>query len=364
MGGVADYAVELARFCPTAEWIVAQGSIATSEMFPDWTVTDAASKGWAAALDRQSECTMLVHYTQYGFSSVGIPWAVVRALEAWRRGGKRRRLVVFFHETWLQGPPWKRRGLVSPAARWCARSLACAADVIVTNCPRHAAQLAIERDVAVLPVPANIEPEDGGWVAEGGGRRTEGPLRVVVFGLPETRLRTLRAHRGFLTWLNSRGELKELMLLGAGAEMERFSIAGARLAAELTGGAVRRVGASEAAGVSSELARADLGLSAYAADEVGKSGTLAALFTHGCPVGCAGHDAGGLALDLNPGMDGTPRDWAAWLDSSARARREARVATYVADSLDWPAHAMRLAGLVAGRGTEVGLPRDGGRRPE
>jgi hypothetical protein len=156
----------------------------------------------------------------------------------------------------------------------------------------------------------------------------------------------LWAHRDFLIWLRSRGGLGDLVLLGAGDGADRFAVEGSRLAKELAGDAVRRVGGADAAGVSAELARADMGLSAYAADEVGKSGTLAALFTHGCPVGCAGHDAGGLALDLSLGADGAPRDWPAWQDADARAKREALVAAYVSESLDWSAHAKRLAELV------------------
>jgi hypothetical protein len=157
----------------------------------------------------------------------------------------------------------------------------------------------------------------------------------------------LKAHRFFISWLRNRGGLGELVLLGAGDESHRFSIAGMRLARELAGDAVRRTGAMDEAGVSAELARADVGLSAYTAAETGKSCTLAALFTHGCPVGCAGHDAGGLALDLSSGPDGAPRDWNQWQDAGACAKREARVSEYVATALNWDAHAARLQQLVA-----------------
>ena len=289
-----------------------------------------------------------------------------------------RRLVVFFHETWQEGPLWRRRGLIAPAARRCARSLARSADVVVTNCERHAAQLAGTGDITVLPVPANIpvSAERGAMSCELraeslklrarsgelGARRGDlgadgselsanssqliarSTLRVVVFGLPETRLRALRAHRVFLTWLHARGGLGELVLLGGGDDAHRFAVEGALLAKEIAGAVVRRTGLLAEAEVSAELSRADLGLSAYAADEVGKSGTLAALFTHGCPVGCAGHDAGGLALDLSMTGDG-PRDWDRFQDAGERAAREARVAIYAAKELGWAAHAERLRAL-------------------
>jgi len=508
VGGVADYAARLSEHWPEgalSSWWVAAGAEETARANPQWTVrpvpVEASGKNWPET------GTLLVHYTQYGYAGGGIPWRLVWGLIKWRRAkgdgrwaedrGRRsiggtteggepatvdrslctvpqaRRLAVFFHETWLDGPLWRRRGLAAPFARWCARALARSADVVVTNCEKHAAQLAGVCEVTVLPVPANIEPirkpETGnlrpelpaaeGRKAKGDGRterpetgrsrkeemvapggrspeatterdevrehedgRTESSarnevkgdgvgcpcsgqtteqtepgalgageetnlkpefsdpsglgsqvsafaspqvssfkfqplasrsqvsslgLRLVIFGLPETRLRTLRAHRAFIAWLVARGGLGELVLLGAGAETDRFAIAGMRLANELAGGAVRRVAGTDATGVSEELLRADLGLSAYDADEVGKSGTLAALFTHGCPAGCAGHDAGGLALDLSLGPDGAPRDWPSWLDAEARAKRESRVAAYVATSLDWRAHAERLAELVA-----------------
>ena len=284
-----------------------------------------------------------------------------------------RRLVVFFHETWQEGPLWRRRGLIAPAARKCALELAAAADAVVTNCQKHAAQISRGGDVVVLPVPANVGRAAGGELRarsgelgalsfELGARRGDlgadgselsanssqliarSTLRVVVFGLPETRLRALRAHRVFLTWLHARGGLGELVLLGGGDDAHRFAVEGALLAKEIAGAVVRRTGLLAEAEVSAELSRADLGLSAYAADEVGKSGTLAALFTHGCPVGCAGHDAGGLALDLSMTGDG-PRDWDRFQDAGERAVREARVAIYAAKELGWAAHAVRLAEL-------------------
>ncbi len=357
------------------EWWVAAGAEEAARANLRWTVqpvpVDASGKNWP------DSGTLLVHYTQYGYVGGGIPWRLVAGLRRWRRkaeslelraksqklgtqnseanisqlianGHEARRLVVFFHETWLEGPPWQRRGLVAPFARWCARELARSADVVVTNCEKHAAQLADVCNVTVLPVPANIEPGGGAArEAKGERRKAKGEkLRVVIFGLPETRLRMLRAHRAFIVWLVARGGLGELVLLGAGEETHRFAVAGMRLAKELAGGAVRRVGEMDEAGVSAELSRADLGLSAYAEDEVGKSCTLAALFAHGCPVGCSGHDAGGLAFDLSPGADGSPRDWPAWLDANVCAEREAFVAAYVAESLEWRTHAERLAELV------------------
>jgi len=413
MGGVANHVARLSGHWPEGgmtEWWVAAGAEEAARANPQWTVrlvpVDASGKNWPES------GTLLVHYTQYGYAGGGIPWRLVRGLIKWRRakgeGRKERRLAVFFHETWLEGPLWRRRGLAAPFARWCARALARSADVVVTNCGKHAAQLADVCAVTVLPVPANIEPggeaarkterRNDGTTADGGRRAETGTqerrksvdgltvgrndgtamvgaldnqitglpilrppnirasgspdrrpagLRLVIFGLPETRLRTLRAHRFFISWLRGRGELGELVLLGAGEETHRFAVAGMRLAKELAGGAVRRVGEMDEAGVSAELTQADLGLSSYAEDEVGKSCTLAALFVHGCPVGCAGHDAGGLAFDLSPGADGSPRDWPAWLDAGARVKREALVAAYVAESLDWRVHAGRLAALAA-----------------
>ncbi len=349
-GGVADYAEQLAAHWPEeklSEWWVAAGAAEAAQAHPVWAVktvpVDASGKRWPET------GTLFVHYTQYGYAGDGIPWRLVLGLCRWRRkaessyGREARRLVVFFHETWLEGPPWRRRGIVAPFARWCARALAGAADVVVTNCGRHAAQLGDVCDVTVLPVPANISPEAAGNHGPGPKRSK---LRLVIFGLPETRLRTLKAHRFFISWLRNRGGLGELVLLGAGDETDRFAVKGARLADELAGAGVRRVGATDAAGVSVELVRADLGLSAYAADETGKSGTLAALFAHACAVGCAGHDAGGLALDLSPGAEGAPRDWDQWQDVGACAKREARVAAYVAGALNWDKHAARLAELI------------------
>lgn len=349
-GGVADYVAHLAAHWPGGglnSWYVGEGAEEAAGARPDWRVRpitdDGSGAGWP------DSGVVLVHYTQYGYAGNGIPRRFTQGLQRWRAGGRdtgaARRLAVFFHETWQEGPLWRRRGLIAPAARKCALELAAAADVVATNCRKHASQLGRGVNAVVLPVPSNIpvsaEPRAGGYE-----RMAQPRLRVVVFGLPETRLRALRAHRGFLSWLRERGGLAELVIVGAGDESGRFAVEGARIAAGISGGVLRRVASALPEEVSAELAAADLGLSGYGADEVGKSGTLAALFTHGCPVGCAGHDAGGLGLDLSMTGDG-PRDWDRLLDAGARVEREARVAIYAEKELGWAAHAARLAELVA-----------------
>lgn len=346
-GGVSDYVLKLASHWPGAPKVVAwvaRGARDAERVLPgNWTIRDLTPG--AGFPDRG---VLLVHYTQYGYAKCGVPWRLPADLRRWRSSGGARRLAVFFHETWLEGPLWRRRGVAAPFARWCARELAASADVVMTNCAKHAVQLGGAREMSVLPVPSNIprlcvrEPRD-----------LESALRVVIFGLPETRLRTLAAHGAFLRWLGRTGALGELVLLGAGEE-GRFARAGARLARELAGERLRRVGESGPATVSRELAHADLGLSAYAEDEVGKSGTLAALFTHGCTVGCAGHNAGGRAFDLSCAQGGEPREWRALRQAAERESRDRRARDYAEQHLDWGRHSANMAELLG----KAGLERD------
>lgn len=340
-GGVADYAARLAEAWPggaRVEAWVARGADTAARALPAWTV-----RAWDREPVLPESGVVLVHYTQYGYSARGAPSDTVDALTVWRRRGEGRRLAVFFHETWLVGPWWRRRGLISPWARRLASKLAAAADVAMTNCERHAAQLASAARAVVIPVPANIPVIAARTVAAGGEER----LRVVVFGLPETRLRALRAHREFLRWLAASSSLGELVLLGAGSEADRFALAGAEIAREVAGARVRRVGPGDERMVSAELAGADLGLTAYGADELGKSGTVAALFAHGCPVGCPGHDADGLAFSLE--MTGCgPADWREFREREERAARVSRAKLHAESTLSWPRHAARVAACLAG----------------
>lgn len=340
LGGVADYAGRLAEYWPGPAprlWWVAAGAAATAELWPDRKV-----RLWGAEPSGlgEVEC-LLVNYTQYGYEGTGIPWRLVLGLRRWRRGGAGRRLGVFFHETWLRGALWKRRGLAAPWARLCARALVREADAVATNCDRHARQLCDRSAMPVLPVPSNIPVL---------ARREAAPratrLRVGVFGLPETRLRALRAHGAFVAWLAREGHLEELVLLGGGAEEDRFARAARTLAQAAAGPRVRRSAARSPAEISAELARADLGLSGYAADEVGKSGTLAALFTHGCAVGCSGHDAGGIAWDFALDSGGAPRNWGAWNSAELRLLRHLKARAYSETKLSWSAHAAQVSYLM------------------
>ena len=296
-GGVADYSALLAAHWPepaaARSWIVAEGGAASRKAFPDWSIVavDELSGGWVEALAGAGSGTVLVNYAQYGFSRAGMPFGLVGALLKWRAGEGRggptesfradgaRRLGVYFHETWLTGPWWRRRGLVAPVARRLARRLAVGADAVVTNCARHAKQLqpVVRGPVTVLPVPPNIRPA----------------------------------------------------------------------AEELTRAESRRAVALPAEEISAELLAADLGLSAYAEDALGKSGTVAALWAHGCPVGFAGHNGGEAGWNLGWSVERkAPADWAAFIEDDERRRRAGLVRREQIDAGDWTAHASRLRGFM------------------
>ena len=104
---------------------------------------------------------VLLHYVGYGYEKRGCPFWLLRGLESWKRGCKKRRLVIMFHELYAFGPPWRSSFWASPAQRWLAASLARLADHCVTNLGRYAKWLESQARkhlnmIETIPVFSNI----------------------------------------------------------------------------------------------------------------------------------------------------------------------------------------------------------------
>ncbi len=224
-------------------------------------------------LDVLGRSTLLLHYSGYGFAKRGAPMWLAREIAAWRRTIGRR-LVVFFHEVYATGPPWRSSFWTWPLQRSVARRLLRACDAAITSLPLYRSaleRLAPDRKVAVLAVPSTIgEPETLPIWAD---RRN----RLVVFGTSGVRRRSYESERAALSRMLTRLQVEELLDLGEGeATVPAFSNVKVQCERGLSAGRV-----------SALLAESRFGYLSYPPDLLDKSTVYAAYLAHGLVPICA-----------------------------------------------------------------------------
>lgn len=222
----------------------------------------------AASPPQSPRCTVLLHFSGYGYAPRGLcDWLLDELISARAILGERMRLAVVFHELFASGPPWRSAFWVSPLQARIAARLARMSDVLWTNTGHHAEWLreaaGPRKPVHVRPVFSNIgEPEH---VPDLAARQP----RAVVFGSPSTRRRAFEALRGRAALLRHLG-IDELIEVGNGDPIGAPGIA------------CRHAGALPADAVGQLLQESRFGLIDYAPMHLGKSGVFAAYAAHGC----------------------------------------------------------------------------------
>ncbi len=292
-GGVGDFCVKLWEHWPEPkpQWrfLVTKGAAASQAQWSEVKIAEfeKSIKGLVTALEQVNPQTVVLHYVGYGFHPKGCPIWLPKALKEWKTVSSDRRVVVMFHELYATGPLWSSSFWVKLTAKKIIRDLILVADLWLTSCSRYQSELvnnfaANVKKGALIPVGANIlavEPVNFShpWPLVVGEK-----LKVVIFGLAKTRLWALNVHAKLLKSLCDRGWVESITLAGtsgldakATREMaqRRADIGHAHLwheAFDLT-----------ASQVSQLLATQDLGLVGNQLDIVTKSGTFAALSTHG-----------------------------------------------------------------------------------
>jgi hypothetical protein len=311
VNGLADYCFRLWEFWPQPR--------------PDWTCLapkfpDDAARLWPEAhlrpfelsgtglyeaLDQLGPGTVVLHYVGYAYHSKGCPVWLPAALRRWKRKhGSKARLIVMFHELYAKGSIRKSSFWLSPIARNIASQLAQLSDSWCTSCARYANLLQTELKAVpakglVLPVGANILPSGNvdfrkSWPLEHGAR-----LKAVIFGLPQTRIWTLIAHKALLRHMIQNDLLESITMLGLAPEHPKLLSEEAELRAWIGGGAVWRESFGLPTGAISQfLLTQDVGLVANELDILSKSGVYAALTVHGV-VTIAKQDAGTNSTPLS-----------------------------------------------------------------
>jgi hypothetical protein len=216
--------------------------------------------------DLGSAGAVILHYANYGFARRGCPFALVDALERWRRDGALRRLLVVFHELYATGPPWRSSFWLSPLQRNLAIRLARRADAAVTSLVVYRETLARWRpDVTLLPVFSTVgEPADPPPL----DRR---PPRLVVLGAPGNRARVYDARARLAAACEALG-IEEVVDVGPDAGVPLGPVAGR---------AVRRLGILASAEASRILLDSRAGALGYSPRFLAKSTVFAAYCAHG-----------------------------------------------------------------------------------
>ncbi|MBX9794843.1 MAG: hypothetical protein K2Y02_11145 [Burkholderiaceae bacterium] len=224
-------------------------------------------------------CSLILHFSGYGFQRRGLCFWLLREIEHARRElGDRLRLVTMFHELFASGPPWGSAFWLSSAQAWIAMRIARSSDSLWTNTELHARWLRQQIDgsvpIEVNPVFSTIGEPTAITPAPD---RTP---RLVVFGAPSTRGRALKLLPRHAARLRSQG-ITEVIEAGSGpahpwtdtALLHRF------------------VGRLEVAQVHDLLQGSAYGLIDYPPKYLGKSTVFAAYAAHGCvPLNTADPD--------------------------------------------------------------------------
>ena len=265
-GGVSDYAQ-----CLQEEWL-AQGQassvIALSKEL-------AAERSLRARIGDQlggrpaHTCSLVLHFSGYGYGRRGLCFWLLDEIAALRRDGVR--LVVVFHELFASGPPWRSAFWVSRLQALIAARLARHADAVWTNTEHHANWLRRVVDsrirVRVRPVFSNV-----GELATPPGAQARRP-QAVVFGSASTRQRVFDALRGRSDALRRLG-IERLVEVGSGNPSRQ----------EPAGLPSHFLGRLDVADLGQLLRLSRFGLLDYPPQYLGKSGVFAAYASHACVV--------------------------------------------------------------------------------
>ena len=141
---------------------------------------DARELSLAARLRRSIEfggrpCSLLVHYSGYGYDRRGVCRWLLREIERARQElGDSLRVVTMIHELYAFGPPWRSAFWLGGAQAWVAAGIARASDALWTNTECHARWLRARVDSSIAiethPVfstvgePHQIAPAGGGRI--------------------------------------------------------------------------------------------------------------------------------------------------------------------------------------------------------
>ncbi len=345
--GIGTYAWALHQHWPGRHsqnrFLVFAEAAASREYLGDQTIEEfpAHAARFADFLEQQEATDVLLHYAGRAYHRFGFPRWMPDAFTIWQRRDARRRLHVIFHELPANFPLLSKQGILQRLSFAVARRLAEQAATLITNSEHHATVLnrwRLRSAVEWFPVPSNIPaPVE---TAIRGDRRLRGDF--AVFGLPYTRLQTLRI---FLDWISiwkKSGRLLRLHLIGP-PDNKFTPEADALLHRTLSDAEVVNHGELSPANVSKALFEVECCLSNSNELTWSKSGTFMACAAHGCPV-VTERPSAGEPLRFTIAAESVET-----MTAAVAREKGARLRRWYLDNADWDLTARRVAEIVARR---------------
>jgi hypothetical protein len=354
VNGLADYCYQLWNHwpAPRTPWkcLAAQVTPRSHEAWPEAEISpfQLSRQGLLTALETAGPQTLVLHYVGYAYHSRGVPLWLPGALREWKkRNHGKVGLIVMFHETYAGRGSMKQSSYwLQPLARRLMISLAQMADHWVTSCPNYAEKIQTEAQTelskgSVIPIgtsfPSVGHPQTKTWPLFQGGK-----LKIVLFGLPNTRLWALEAHENLLRLLCQHDLIERITLLGKPTTDPQTQAALDELHQRIgfQKPLTERFNPSPEE-ISQSLAEHDLGLLANYPSILSKSSVYALLCDHRVATVVrseAGH-GGDIAADTYPCFvndDSQPQNCAAKLrDPSAVVTIQQRVEHAAEHVLNW-----------------------------
>ena len=266
--GLSDHAIALAHelhveFGIDTVFVVLNSTERCESPYPAHYCTPAELLQTCSSMSNGRQGNLLLHYSGYGFSRDGAPYALAEAMRAVRESGVFRS-GIYFHELFAMGMPWKSAFWHSHRQREVARRLACQCDVVATNLGRHAEWLEREGMKGIItplqrmPVFSNI-----GEAADVPPMSNRLPT-MIVFGLPGTRQRSYQRLSSFRRVIDDVG-VEEILDIGPECDAP----------SNICGISVRRMGIVPAERLSGILSRARFGFVPHPSFCLAKSGIFA-----------------------------------------------------------------------------------------
>ena len=235
--------------------------------YPAEATPPAAAEAIAELRRQQDFGCALLHYGPYGYSSIGEPAAFVALIEELARSLP---VLVFFHETYASGMPWKRAFWTNPQQRSSMVRLLELAQVSFTSNAKYMRRLETMsrtgHPLVKIPIFSNIgEPANLRPLAN----RSR---QLVIFGQLVTRIRLYREQHEALEAICRKLRIESVVDVGSGQSPH--------IPATLAGIPVQSRGWMDENALSLLMADSVAGIIGYWPDVWEKSGVLAAYQAH------------------------------------------------------------------------------------
>lgn len=340
--GIGTYAWQLDQHWPDEssahQFLVYADAAASREALPNTRIDSfpATAGGLADTLAQQDVSDVLLHYAGRAYHRYGFPRWMPDGFSRWLARDPAHRLHVIFHELPADLPLLSRHGILQRLSFPVAQRLAEQATTVITNSEHHASVLSrwkLRSPARWFPVPSNISPPSP-FTA---GARPAG--HFAIFGLPYTRLQTLRIFRESIAGWARSGRLSRLHLIGPCDD--KFSPeADALLAGVLRPNEWSEHGEVSAADVSKFLLGTEFCLSMSNEFTWSKSGAFMAYAAHQSAVVVA------EASSIEPLRFAIPAREVQTITPAIAAERAQRLRAWYVRNADWDLTATRIAELI------------------